>query len=228
MGIFSSGSKWKNAAAAAEAEAKSLTERQRDIDFGRELLANIRQQRLQIAQARFQNALAGEFSTSSSAAGAEASINSSLAGEVGYAYDASKRYEQISKLQEQASYYYNKYQKQQKRRATAIQGTAIVAGAALGGVLGGVGMLGAGIGAVKGTMLGATVGSGTGKGILGDFQGMAQDYASAGTSYYQTSMLSKVDDVNLYMKKLRWWQSPKPVTGTITRTDTGISYQIGA
>ena len=58
MGIYSSGSKWKNAAAAAEAEAKSLTERQRDIDFGRELLANIRQQRLQIAQSRFQNALA--------------------------------------------------------------------------------------------------------------------------------------------------------------------------
>ena len=190
MGIYSSGNKWRQRAKGAEAEATNLANLQQDIDFGRQLLMNIRQQRLQIAQARFRNVLAGEFSTSSSAAGAEANINSTLAGEAGYTYTTAARMQQISNLQQQANYYYKKYQKQQKTRSTAIQATAIVAGAALGGVAGlaagaaGMGVATAAGAAAKGAMLGATVGSGVGKGILGDYTGAATDILSAGTSYY--------------------------------------------
>lgn len=201
MGIFSSGNKYRNAAQGLLAEATTLQNRQRDIDFGRQLLANIRQQRLQIAQARFQNVLANEFSTSSSAAGAEAEVNSTLAGEVGYAYDTSIRAQRISDLTQQAQYYYKKYQKQQKTRATAIQGTAIVASAIAGGALGavagaGVAGVGAATGALKGAMLGSQVGSGIGKGILGDYTGASQAFMSAGTSWYQNKVAGSLQTIS--------------------------------
>lgn len=180
MGIYSSGNKWRTRAKGAEAQAVELTNRQSDIDFGRQLLANIRQQRLQIAQARFQNVLAAETTSSSSARGAEAEINSTLAGEVGYAYDTSKRLQQISGLQQLANNYYKKYQKQQKTRSNAIQATAIVAGALAGGALG---IYGLGVGALQGAGLGANIGHGIGKAALGDFSGAAQSFTSAAVSY---------------------------------------------
>lgn len=180
MGIYSSGNKWRTRAKGAEAQAVELTNRQSDIDFGRQLLANIRQQRLQIAQARFQNVLAAETTSSSSARGAEAEINSTLAGEVGYAYDTSKRLQQISGLQQLANNYYKKYQKQQKTRSNAIQATAIVAGALAGGALG---IAGLGVGVLQGAGVGAIIGHGIGKAALGDFSGAAQSFTSAAVSY---------------------------------------------
>ena len=222
MGIFSSGSKYKRAAEGAEAEAASLIDRQRDIDFGRQLLANIRQQRLAIAQSRFQNALAGEFTTSSSVAGAEAEVNSTLAGEVGYAYDASKRAQQISNLQQQADYYYKKYQKQQKIRGTAIQATAIATGALGGGLLADAGVLGAGVGTLKGTMIGATAGSGLGKSILGDWSGSSQAFMNAGTSLYQANAISSLENINkntFNLRPLSKGEEVKPVTGTIKKVE---------
>lgn len=209
MGIYSSGNKWRTRARGAEAQAVELTNRQSDIDFGRQLLANIRQQRLQIAQARFQNVLAAETTSSSSARGAEAEINSTLAGEVGYAYDTSKRLQQISSLQQLANNYYKKYQKQQKTRSTAIQATGIVAGALTGGVLGFAGMLGAGIGTLAGAGLGASIGGGAGKAVLGDYMGAAQSFANAAVSYQLG-----VSDTPL---------TKTPSTNNLVQTSGGIS-----
>lgn len=207
MGIYSSGNKWRTRARGAEAQAVELTNRQSDIDFGRQLLANIRQQRLQIAQARFQNVLAAETTSSSSARGAEAEINSTLAGEVGYAYDTSKRLQQISSLQQLANSYYKKYQKQQKTRSTAIQATAIAAGALTGGLA--AGLAAGSMSALTGAGLGASIGGGAGKAILGDYMGAAQSFASAAVSYQLG-----VSDTPL---------TKTPSTNNLVQTSGGIS-----
>lgn len=159
MGIYSSGNKWKRRAQAAEAEAAALTEEQQKEDFGRNLLANIRQQRL--AAAQLETMRAGDIATSSTEAGAMANVNSTLAGEMGYSYRSSLRMQEIQNYQQMANAYYKKYQKQQKTRATAIQVTGIVAGALTGGALAAVGAVGAGIGTAAAA--GATIGQGAGQ-----------------------------------------------------------------
>lgn len=155
MGIYSSGNKWKRRAQAAEAEAAALTEEQQREDFGRNLLANIRQQRL--AAAQLESMKSSDIATSSTEAGAAANVNSALAGEMGYSYRSTARMQQIQDYQQMANAYYKKYQKQQKTRATAIQVTGIVAGAVAGAALAPVGA------AALGAAAGATVGQGVGQ-----------------------------------------------------------------
>ena len=169
MGIYSSGSKWKNAARGALASAQSLEDTQNDAEFRRSLLSNIRQERL--ARAVLETGNYSDDFSSSSAAGATANIDSSLAGETLYSYETSERMKQIQNYQQQAKEYMKKYQKQQKTRATAFSVTAMIAGAALGGI--GAAALGAGaataggaatgLGIAKGAYLGAQIGQGIGQ-----------------------------------------------------------------
>jgi hypothetical protein len=169
MGIYSSGNNYRRAAQGALASAKALTEEQSDIEFRRQLLSNIRQERIARAQLE-----AGNYSddfTSSSAAGATANIDSSLAGESIYAYEASKRAEQIQNYQQVAQNYMKKYKKQQKTRAMSFAVTGMAAGAVLGGI--GAAALGAGaataggaatgLGIAKGALIGAQIGQGAGQ-----------------------------------------------------------------
>lgn len=141
MSVYSSGSKWKNAAKGALASAQALEDQQRDIEFQRSLLSNIRQQRMAQAQMSLSNY--SDSYTSSSAAGASASLNSSLAGEMKYSYETSQRAEDIQDYQQAAQQYMKKYAKQQKTRATAFAVTgaaaAIVAAPALAAGLGALG-----------------------------------------------------------------------------------------
>jgi hypothetical protein len=169
MSIYSSGSKWKNAARGALASAQALEDAQNDVEFRRSLLSNIRQERL--ARAVLESGNYSDDFSSSSAAGATASIDSSLAGETQYSYETSKRMEQIQNYQQQAKNYMKKYQKQQKTRAMSFAITGMVAGAALGGI--GAAALGAGaataggaatgLGIAKGAYLGAQIGQGVGQ-----------------------------------------------------------------
>ena len=55
MSVFSSGSKWKNAAREALKSAQAIESTQRDIEAQRSLLANIRQHRLASAQLDLMN-----------------------------------------------------------------------------------------------------------------------------------------------------------------------------
>lgn len=169
MSWFSSGSKYKHRAEGALASAQAIEAQQNDIEFRRSLLSNIRQERL--ARAVLESGNYSDDFSSSSAAGATAMIDSSLAGETIYSYETSKRMDQIKNYQDVAKENYKKYQKQQQKRATAYSITGMVAGAALGGI--GAAALGAGaataggaatgLGIAKGAYLGAQIGQGVGQ-----------------------------------------------------------------
>lgn len=189
MGIYSSGSKYKYAAQGALESARALTSAQNDAEFRRQLLSNIRQERIARAQLA-----AGNYSddyTSSSAAGATANIDSSLAGESIYAYEASKRAEQIQNYQQSAVNYMKKYQKQQKTRATAFAVTGLALGAVTGGALGAAGMLGAGVGGLSGGIMGAQIGQGLGQVAsgTGQWQQGIQNILSGGTGIYNLNSI---------------------------------------
>ena len=179
MGVFSSGNKWKAMAQQATASAEELQEEQQEIDFGRAMLSNIRQQRIAQAQMTLANYQPGI--TSTGAIGAASNINSALAGEAGYSYSSSLRQQRISDYQADAERYMKKYAKQQQRRGQAIQVTAIAAAALTGGVL--AGWAAGGLTAAQGAMVGATVGGGIGKAMTGDVAGGLQ----AGINAYKMS-----------------------------------------
>lgn len=233
MSIYSSGSKWKNAARGALASAQALEDQQRDVEFQRSLLSNIRQQRLAQAQLSLMNY--SDSFTSSSAAGASANIDSTLAGELGYSYETSQRMEDIQDYQQAAQQYMKKYAKQQKTRATAFA----VTGAIAGGVLGAA-MLPAGVALVSTTgamavTAGATIGQGIGQmasntgqfdtgfqNVLGGL-GQISDTKSAIKNTLQSSNKYVAESISSYTGKpiagsqQYYYQTPngqlKPVTG---------------
>lgn len=153
-------SKWKYRAQEALASAKAITEQQSDIEFRRQLLSNIRQERLARAQLETGN-YSDDFS-SSSAAGATANIDSSLAGESLYAYESSKRMQQIQNYNQQAEYYNRKYQKAQKKKAMTMSIAGMAVGALTGGALGAAGLIG-GMTAASGAIAGSQIGQGIGQ-----------------------------------------------------------------
>ena len=138
MSVFSSGSKWKNAAQGALASAQALEDQQKDVDFRRGLLSNIRQQRM--AQAQLAIANYSDSYSSSSAAGASANIDSALASEMKYSYESSQRAEDIQNYQQDAKTYMKKYEKQQKTKSTAFSVAAVAGTFLTGGALGIMGM----------------------------------------------------------------------------------------
>lgn len=115
MSFVTSGAKWHRAAQQKAAEIESLQIQQADINFGKNLLSNIRQTRL--AQAQQQAYLSNQV-TSSTTAGAMANIQSGLAGEAGHAYDASLRAEEIQYKADLAQRYSKKGAQMDKRAAT--------------------------------------------------------------------------------------------------------------
>lgn len=159
MGIYSSGNKWKARAAGEEATARALQSQQHDIDFGRSLLSNIRQQRIASAQLNLYN-YSDDF-VSSSAAGAVANINSSLAGDMGYAYETSERAQEIQNHLSAAQEFYKKYAKQQKTRGIAYAVTGLAAGALTGGLA---------FGRLSAVATGATIGQGIGQTASGNWE----------------------------------------------------------
>lgn len=161
MSWFSSGKKWKRRAERTLNTVRDIEDYQSEVEFRRQLLSNIRQERIARAQLEV-----GNYSTTartSSQQGAIANIDSSLAGEADFSYSSSERQQQMTDLTRQAERYYNKYQKQQKKRATAYSVAGLAAGALTGGALGVAGMLGAGVGGMSGAIFGSQIGQGIGQ-----------------------------------------------------------------
>lgn len=173
-----SANKWKYRAQGALESARALTEQQSDIEFRRQLLSNIRQER--IARAQLDSGNYSDDFISSSAAGATANIDSSLAGETLYAYGSSKRLDQIQDYNQKAEYYNRKYQKKLKKKS----GVYSVVGGTIGAAVGFVGSGFNPMGAVTGWQVGQGLGqiaSRTGQtqqGIQNIISGAAQGYRS--------------------------------------------------
>lgn len=179
-----SANKWKYRAQGALESARALTEQQSDIEFRRQLLSNIRQER--IARAQLDSGNYSDDFTSSSAAGATANIDSSLAGETLYAYGSSKRLDQIQDYNQKAEYYNRKYQKGLQKKS----GIYSVVGGTIGAVVGFVGSGFNPMGAVSGWQVGQGLGqvaSRTGQTQLG-----IGNIISGAAQYYQSHQYDKV------------------------------------
>ena len=138
MGWLSVNNNYKYRAEGAIREAEELVEIQQEADFGKNLLSNIRQYR--IAKQRLEAYGDTDDISSSTTAGVVSNVKSTLAGEVGYAYETSNRAEQIQKLQTFAQQQMNKYSQQVKRasrNADIVAYGAKIVGAAIGFVVGG-------------------------------------------------------------------------------------------
>lgn len=171
MAILGTGGKYKNLGTQALLEATTLSRQQRDIDFGRELLQNIRQER--IARSQILMGTQSDDVISTGAQGSLANIESSLAGEIGYAYETGKRLDKISALQEEAQRNFDRYAKVNKRNA------------AVGQVLGTAGAV---IGSFFGTpWIGAAVGSAIGTGLTSAMGGGRAGTSSAAIAGAQTT-----------------------------------------
>ena len=156
MGLLNTGGKYKSMGIQALAEATTLGAQQRDIDFGRQLLQNIRQERIAASQIKI-GAQSDDVVTSG-AQGSLANVESALAGEVGYAYESGKRMEQIANYQDIAQRNFEKYAKVNKKNAAVGQVLGTVG--AVAGSFFGTPWLGAAIGSVLGTGLTAAAGGG--------------------------------------------------------------------
>ena len=169
MSVLGGGGNAINKAKTSVANAESLTQEQQEIDFGRSLLYNIRQRR--IATSQLQTANWSDDFVTSSAQGAQANIDSALAGEMGYAYKTAERQQKISDYYASAQRWAKKAEKNNRVAGyvgEAIGAVATVAGAAIGGPIG------AAAGAAIGTGLTAALGgkSAAVKGsVKGDIEG---------------------------------------------------------
>lgn len=188
MGLFSVDKAAKNQAMTYQHLQVDLQNQQRDIDFGRQLLANIRQQRIASEELRFMNY--SDTATTSSAAGAQAHINSTFADELGYAYDTGERRELMQDYAQKEQDYWEEYADSVKKSQMATTALVAVAGLATGGI---ASALGAGImGTMAATAAGgglATVGAATlgGGGSIAGQAGLQQTIKStlsAGTNAY--------------------------------------------
>lgn len=153
MGFLTGGEKYRDLGNMYTFAAMEYQSRQRDAEFGRNLLSNIRQARLARSQLDFSNSVEGI--TTSSSYGATANISSTLAGEYGYAIDTSRRLATIQGFQYLAGEAYEKANTMDRRSATAGQ----ILGQAMGYLGGGIGYAIANEGSKE---LGAFIGSGVG------------------------------------------------------------------
>lgn len=158
MAFISSGKRYKKRAEQALANARLVQDYQSEQEFRRQMLSNIRQERIARAQL-----LQGNYSTTartSSQQGALANIDSSLAGETYFSYASSDRAKQIQDYNDQAEYWNRKYQKKQKRLSQTVGVVTSTVGAVIGGFIGGP----------AGAMAGAQIGQGVGQIGLGNSQ----------------------------------------------------------
>lgn len=170
MSIYSVNKGAKSSALQYEALATDVQGQQRDVDFARTLLSNIRQER--IARAQIRAAGYSDNVVSSGSAGALANVDSSLAGEMGYSYESSERAEKMQTYVSKAQEQWKRYAKSVKRAQTAGAVTGAVLAAAGGlfvGPAAAAGLAAAGVGAgtagTLGTMIGAAAGGATGIGV---------------------------------------------------------------
>ena len=155
MSIFSVNKAAKSRAQTAEAQAAQEQNTLQLMEFGRDLLQNIRQERMAQSQLAFSNYIEGV--NTSSAAGAIANVQSGLASEVGYAYRYSQRLEDMQNYQRIATEQWEKYAKSVKKAKTNATIAVAAAGALTGGLAmaAGGGALAVGLSSSIGSMIAA-------------------------------------------------------------------------
>lgn len=197
MSIFAANKKYISLAQQYMHMAKGVQEEQQDIDFGRQLLSNIRQMRIQQAAMDVQSqGREGIMNTGFTAArqGMQTQFTQPYQQET----EDYERQEEIAELQTKANQALKKYKKQAKTARTTGYITAIALGA-IGGVAGfiGAGALGAtsaialGGAAAGGAVVGGGIAAGTGSAMGADrnymggvIQGTTTAATIAGTAGY--------------------------------------------
>ena len=167
MSIFKANKKYLSLAQMYMEQAKGIQEQQQDIDFGRQLLSNIRQYRIQQAALDIQD-LGREGISVSGFQSARQGLQTQLTQPYQYAVDDAERQEEIAELQTKANQALKKYKKQAKTARTTGFITAAALGVA-GGFIGGAvaaGAAGATTASIAGgAAIGGAVGTAVGGGI---------------------------------------------------------------
>lgn len=200
MSIFSGGKKWGNRAAQVRAYAQQAEQELEDYNFGRDILTNIRRQRIAASQLRMLEGGSSDIQTTAFQ-GQMANINSGLASDYGYSAYMSKESERIQRMYDTATRYEKKAAKMDKRASiagmavaapvalattvltggTALAAWAPVFGAAAGAATTGIiSATGGGRAAVAGSIQGTILGTSAGYTLSG--AGVGLGTSSAGTA----------------------------------------------
>lgn len=137
MSILSANKKYLSLARQQVALAENEQLKQSDIDFRRNILANIRQERIAASQLAWNEQ--SDIATTSGAAGALANVQMTFSEPLTYQYQTMARQEKINQHYAQAQQYINKYQSQAKTAANwgkAIGMAGRIVGSAIGGPVG--------------------------------------------------------------------------------------------
>ena len=134
MSIFKANKKWLSVAQTAMSNAEVIAEKQKDINFGRELLANIRQYRIEQAAVDQAEASIGATQVSGVQT-ARQFLQRQLNEPYSRTLQDAERMEQIESYQNQAQAALSRFKKQAKTARTTGYVSAIALGA-VGGFLG--------------------------------------------------------------------------------------------
>lgn len=178
MSAFAANKKYISQAMQYMYMAQGVQEEQQDIDFGRQLLSNIRQMRIQQAAMDIQSqGRDGIVNTGFTAA--RQGLQAQFTQPYQQATEDYERQEEIAELQAKANQALKKYKKQAKTARTTGYITAAVLGAA-GGFIGGAMAAGAAGATTASIAGGAAIGGAIGTGVGGSI-GIA---AGADRNYY--------------------------------------------
>lgn len=222
MGVLGGGGNAINKAKTAVANAESLTQEQQEIDFGRSLLYNIRQRRIATSQLQTSN-WSDDFVTSS-AQGAQANVDSALAGEMGYAYKTAERQQKISDYYASAQRWAKKAEK--NNRIAGYVGEAIGAvGAIAGAVIGGP------IGAAAGTAIGAAAGAAIGTGLTAALGGKSSAIKGSIKGGIEGGMLStsfgSISGAGAGVTEASGYTATASVDGAVVASETAVTEGAG-
>ena len=173
MSIFKANKKYLSIAQTAMSNAYNVQMEQRDVDFGRQLLSNIRQYRIEQASLQQAEATIGEAQVSGIQTGKQY-LQQQLNEPYSRTMADADRQEEIQEYQSQAEQALSKFKKQAKTAKTTGYITAVVLGAA-GGFLGAAAVAGAAAAATTATAAGAitAAGAATGAAVVGGLGSLA-------------------------------------------------------
>lgn len=164
MSIFKANKKWLSVAQTAMSNAEVIAEQQKDINFGRELLANIRQYRIEQAAVDQAEASIGAAQVSG-VQNARQFLQRQLNEPYSRTLQDAERQEQMEVYQNQAQAALDRFKKQAKTAKTTGYVSAVVLAAA-GGFLGAAAVAGAAAAASTATAAGAITAAGAAGGAL--------------------------------------------------------------
>ena len=219
MSALGGGGNAINKAKTAVANAESLTQEQQEIDFGRSLLYNIRQRR--IATSQLQTANWSDDFVTSSAQGAQANIDSALAGEMGYAYKTAERQQKISDYYASAKRWAKKAEKNNRVAGyvgEAIGAVATVAGAVVGSMV-----------PVIGTAAGASAGAAIGTGLTAALGGKSAAVKGSIKGNIEGGMLAMTFGVasDAPVTEAAGYHATASVDGSVIASETEVTEGVG-